>query len=248
MLAVFFLLLIVAQVLAQNGFKPSITCYIKYDHEETKSQSLNTLLGYAYHHREVTHYATNEHELCSKVSCACFSYRSVCSSSSPGSNHYSQCTDEDRQNGVIKWHHGWASHDQCEDMRRHPQTYLDLTCCYTDRCNNQPGKITKVVDSEIPVQHQQYINQQPYHQEHIHYQHHYITTSQETSTTSQTTTTYRHRSHAHRPTTTTRAPEPFKPSPVNDKGLQPLNSLSLNSYSIWMIIVTLTVSLLTMRV
>jgi len=151
----FFLLLIVLQILAQHrGFKPSITCYMKYNHEETKSQTSNTLLSYSYHEAEITQFVTPEGEICSKVGCACFSYRGVCSQSSPGANHYSSCKNEDRQNGIIKWHYGWASHDQCEELRKHPNTYLDLTCCYTDRCNDQPGKITKVIDTPLPIQQQ----------------------------------------------------------------------------------------------
>jgi hypothetical protein len=239
MLAIFFLLLIVLQVLAQNGFKPSITCYMKYDHEETKSQSLNTVLGYSYYQSEITQYATTEGELCSKVGCACFSYRSVCSYSSPGSNHFSQCTDDDRQNGIIKWHRGWSSHDQCEQMRYHPQTYLDLTCCYTDRCNDQPGKTIKVVDSQLPIQHQ------PYQQEHHH--HHYAHQPPQPSTTPQKPT-QRYYSHVHHPTTTSRLPETYKSSSINDKTLIPSNSLSLNSFSNWMIVVTLIVALFAMRV
>ncbi len=202
----FILVLIVVQASAQHGFKPSITCYMKYEHEETKSQTLNTLLSYSYYQTEITQYATTEGETCSKVGCACFSYRSVCSYSSPGSNHFSQCTDDDRQNGIIKWHRGWASHTQCEQMRQHPQTYLDLTCCYTDRCNDQPGKITKFVDTQLPIQqHDTYAYQTPRYHGHTH-----------TSTTSRLLDTY-------------------KPSSAYDKSVPPNNSFLPNSFSNWMI-------------
>jgi len=235
MLAVFFLLLIVLQVSAQQGFKPSITCYMKYDHEETKSQTLNTVLGYSYYQSEITQYVTTEGELCSKVGCACFSYRSVCSYTSPGSNHFSQCTDDDRQNGIIKWHRGWASHDQCEQMRYHPQTYIDLTCCYTDRCNDQPGKITKVVDTQLPIQHQQHLHHQYAHQ-----------TPQPSITSHKPI--QRYYSHVYHPTNTSRSPETYKQSPVNDKSLPPYNSFSSNSFSNWMIVFTLIFSLFSVRV
>jgi hypothetical protein len=217
--------MIVLQVSTQNGFKPSITCYMKYEHEETKSQSLNTVLGYSYYQSEITQYATPEGELCSKVGCACFSYKSICSYSSPGSNHFSQCTDDDRQNRISKWHRGWASHVQCEQMRQHPHTYIDLTCCYTDRCNDQPGKITKVVDTQLPIQyHDTYAHKiQPF------------TTSQKPST--------RYHSHVHHPTTS-RLPNTYTSSPAYDKPLSLNNSLSCSSFSNWIIFFALAFCLL----
>jgi hypothetical protein len=124
-------------------------------------------------------------------------------------------------------------------MRYHPQTYLDLTCCYTDRCNDQPGKIIKVVDSQLPIQHQ------PYQQEHHH--HHYAHQLPQPSTTPQKPT-QRYYSHVQHPTTTSRLLETYKPNSVNDKALIPSNSLSLNSFSNWMIVVTLFVALFAMRV
>jgi len=151
-LVVFFLLLIVSQVSAQNYYAPSITCYTQYEYEETKNQASNSVLGYAFSQAEITHYSTSEGELCSNVGCACFSYRSACSHSSHGPNHYSQCTDTDRHNRVVKWHRGFTSLSKCEQMRQQPQTYADLTCCHTDRCNDQPGKIIKIVDSNIQPQ------------------------------------------------------------------------------------------------
>jgi hypothetical protein len=226
MLLVFFLLLIVSQVSAQYGYKPSITCYMKHEHEETKSQTLNTVLKFSYYQSETTQYGTPEGEPCSNVGCACFSYRSICSYSSPGTNHFSQCTEDDRQNGIIKWHRGWASHFQCEQMRQHPQTYLDLTCCYTDRCNDQPGKITKVVDTQSPIQQQDpYPSQTPQA----------LFIEQKSS--------QRHHSHVYH-STTSRSPDTYKPSSGYDKSLPPNNSLSINSFSNWMIFFALVCCLL----
>jgi len=201
---------------------------MKYEHEETKSQTLNTVLSYSYYQSEITQYTTTEGELCSKVGCACFSYRSVCSYSSPGTNHFSQCTDDDRQNRIIKWHRGWASHTQCEQMHQHPQTYLDLTCCYTDRCNDQPGKMTKVVDTQLPIQqYDTYAYQTPQA----------LSISYKPSP--------RYHSHAHT-STTSRLLDTYKPSPAYDKSLPSNNSFSLNSFSNWMIFFALVFCFLIM--
>jgi hypothetical protein len=133
-----------------------------YESDETRIDKSDFVLSYHYYKTESTQSQTPESELCSKVGCACFSYRSTCSYSSPGTNHVSKCTDDDRQSRIIKWHRGWTSQAKCEEMRQQPQTYLDLTCCYTDRCNNQPGKIIKFVDPPVPVQpHELYGQQTP---------------------------------------------------------------------------------------
>jgi len=123
-----------------------------YESDETRIDKSDFVLSYHYYKTESTQSQTPESELCSKVGCACFSYRSTCSYSSPGTNHVSKCTDDDRQSRIIKWHRGWTSQAKCEEMRQQPQTYLDLTCCYTDRCNDQPGKIIKIVEPPVPVQ------------------------------------------------------------------------------------------------
>ncbi|UJR17460.1 hypothetical protein I4U23_004355 [Adineta vaga] len=151
-LAVFFLLFIICQVSTQNYYQTPLTCYTKYEHEETRNQATNDLLNYAYSQAEMTQYTTPEGEQCSSVGCACFSYRSACSHSSYESNHYSQCTETDRQSRVVKWHRGLTSLKKCEEMRRQPQAYLDLTCCATDRCNDQPGKTTKIINSNMQIQ------------------------------------------------------------------------------------------------
>ena len=156
------LLFLISQVSSQNNFKPSITCYVIYESEETRIDKTNAELNSHYYQMETTQYQTPESELCSKVDCACFSYKSACSYSSPGTNHVSKCTDDDRQKRIIKWHRGWTSQARCEAMHQQPQTYSDLTCCFTDRCNNQPGKITKIVEAPVPVQlHELYGYQNP---------------------------------------------------------------------------------------
>lgn len=212
-----FLLFLLHSCSTQQTFQSSLTCYTKYDHEETISRPLSTVLSYTYQQKEATHYMTPDGELCSKIGCTCFSYRSVCSFSSPGKNHFSQCTDEDRHNGVIKWHYGWSTIEQCEQMRSHPQTYVDLTCCQMNRCNDQPGKITKYVDTYLPIPSPQY--HQPY-----------VYQNPETTTTEITTTSTkpprRYVSHVHH-SITTRLPETYKPSPANDRSF----SITTNSSS-----------------
>ncbi|CAF1170832.1 unnamed protein product [Adineta steineri] len=145
--------LIISQVSSQNQFNSSITCYTRYESEDTILKGSNTVIGHQYHQTETTRYDV-ANEPCSKIGCACFSYQSACSSLSRGSNHVSRCTDIDRQNGTIKWHHGWTSYAKCEEMMRQPQIYHSLTCCYTDRCNTQPGKTITFVDmpNVIPIQ------------------------------------------------------------------------------------------------
>ncbi|CAF3235550.1 unnamed protein product [Rotaria sp. Silwood2] len=109
-------------------------------------------VGTAYQNAVLTIHATEDNMPCSKVGCVCFSYRGVCSHSSRGSNHHGECTDADKHNGIIRWHRGWTSKATCEQMRQQPETYLNLTCCYTDYCNNQPGKVIKFIDIQTPVQ------------------------------------------------------------------------------------------------
>jgi len=153
MLFLFIVTCSVLPIYCQSGLKISITCFSRYEHEETRSQTSNQLLSYAYHEAEITSTATHDGIPCSTIGCACFSYRTVCSSNPLARNHYSQCTDDDRRNHVVKWHRGWSSNDECERMRQQSQTYQDLTCCYTDKCNDQPGLVTKLIDpAQTPIQ------------------------------------------------------------------------------------------------
>ena len=147
----FLFLLVFSSVLSQNHFQQSIKCYMIYRHGETKSRNSRILLGHFYHRSEVTQHVTPAGELCSKVGCACFSYRGVCSHSSPGSNHFSECTDTDRTTRQVKWHRGWTSRTNCEEMRQQLHKYPDLTCCYTHRCNNQSEKIITISDIQVPI-------------------------------------------------------------------------------------------------
>ncbi|CAF1076373.1 unnamed protein product [Adineta ricciae] len=147
-----FLLVLFSYVSSQNYYQTPLTCYTKYEHEETRNQASSDVLSYAYSQAEMTQYATPEGEQCATVGCACFSYRAACSHSSYDPNHYSPCTDTDRRNGNVKWHRGLTSLRKCQEMRQHSQKYLDLTCCATDRCNDQPGKVTKLVNSNTQVQ------------------------------------------------------------------------------------------------
>jgi hypothetical protein len=145
----FFILLIVSHVSSLYHFKPSITCFKKYEHEETRSEALNITLSRWYSESIITRRSLSEGKLCSTVGCACFSYQRVCSHSSSEYYHFSQCTATDRQNGTIKWHRGVTSNSTCEQMSQLLHIYRNLTCCYTDRCNDQPGKITKIVDTHV---------------------------------------------------------------------------------------------------
>ena len=236
----FVAILLVGSYSTQHALKSSITCYTKYDHEETISRTLNVAIGYAYHQLAMTNHMTDEGELCSKVGCVCFSYQSVCSSSSTDMNRVSPCTDDDRQNRTIKWHRGWTSYQKCEQMRSQPQTYMDLTCCDTNRCNDQQGKIKKYVDTNLPLP------QYPFLPPVVHQ---YPETTTTTDTTPVTTTistrkSRRYSSHVHS-STTTRSFETDKPNPVNDKALL-INSSSLSLCDFvyhWLIFFTFTFSM-----
>ncbi|UJR21829.1 hypothetical protein I4U23_024903 [Adineta vaga] len=138
---------ILSQVSSQHQHPQKITCYTQFNSEETRIESSNAVLNYHYHQTTTTQYQTSENEYCSNVGCVCFSYQAVCRTASAGSNHVSQCTDADRHSGTMKWHRGWASIAKCEEMRQQPHTYHNLTCCNTDRCNNQPGKVVKMVNT-----------------------------------------------------------------------------------------------------
>ncbi|CAF1147134.1 unnamed protein product [Rotaria magnacalcarata] len=146
-LLLFSLILIITQVSTENQFGKPITCYIKFEREETRHPKSNTVIGYGYENAHVTVYETAERESCEKIGCTCFSYKGVCSRLSRGSNHHSRCTSDDISKGTIKWHHGWTSTAKCQQMGQEPQTYLQLTCCHTDRCNNQ---LENVINYAIP--------------------------------------------------------------------------------------------------
>ena len=146
------LLSVTAQVPIGQGLRPSITCYTKYQHEETRDSDLNTVINYAYSQSEITHSQTLDGEYCSQVGCACYSYRSACASAPTSGNYFSPCTPEDQQNRAVKWHRGLTSHAKCEQMQQRSDIYQNLTCCYTDRCNDQPGKVTQSVQSRLPLQ------------------------------------------------------------------------------------------------
>ncbi|CAF3562498.1 unnamed protein product [Rotaria sp. Silwood1] len=141
---------IVHQVLGNNYASDSITCYTTYDDQETRSRGTNKLLNYSFFEAHTTQYTTFEGELCSVVGCVCFSYQDVCSYLPKISNHLSQCTQQDRQNGNIKWHRGWTSIATCEQMRQQSDKYRNLTCCYANRCNDQPGKVITLVETSEP--------------------------------------------------------------------------------------------------
>ncbi|CAF3365994.1 unnamed protein product [Rotaria socialis] len=146
-LLLFSLILIVTQVSTENQFGKPITCYTKFEREETRDPKSNTLLGYGYENAHITVHETAERESCEKVGCTCFSYKGVCSRPLRGSTHHSRCTPDDISKGTIKWHHGWTSAAKCQQMGQEPQTYLQLTCCHTDRCNNQ---MEQVITYAIP--------------------------------------------------------------------------------------------------
>lgn len=138
-----------------------MTCYTKYQHDETKDSDTDMVINYAYSQSEMTHSLTPNGELCSQVGCACYSYRGVCSSTPTAGNQYSPCTQEDQRNQVVKWHRGLTSLAACERMQQQSGTYQDLTCCYTDRCNDQPGKVSQSIKSRLPLQRNQNYFQQP---------------------------------------------------------------------------------------
>ncbi|CAF3677474.1 unnamed protein product [Rotaria sp. Silwood1] len=143
---------IVSQVSTENQFKQSIKCYQLHEQEDTVIRTLNITVGHAFQKAILTIHATEDNIPCSKVGCVCFSYRGVCSHSSRGSNHFGECTDADKHNRIIQWHRGWSSQATCEQMRQQSETYLNLTCCSTDYCNNQPGKVIKFIDIQTPIQ------------------------------------------------------------------------------------------------
>ncbi|CAF4583024.1 unnamed protein product [Rotaria sp. Silwood1] len=143
---------IISQVSTENQFKQSIKCYQLHEQEDTVIRTLNITVGHAFQKATFTIHATEDNIPCSKVGCVCFSYRGVCSHSSRGSNHFGECTDADKHNRIIQWHRGWSSQATCEQMRQQSETYLNLTCCSTDYCNNQPGKVIKFIDIQTPIQ------------------------------------------------------------------------------------------------
>jgi len=145
---VFLCFLIISQVLTQSGPSSSLTCYRRFRNEELRNQQTSHLLVQQYHNSEITIYSTVENERCSQVGCVCFSYEGVCTQTLPGSNYFSECTDEEKYRGTINWHRGWTSRAKCEEMRQQPRIYINLTCCDTDRCNNQPAPRVAFIDQE----------------------------------------------------------------------------------------------------
>jgi hypothetical protein len=239
---------------------------MKYEHEETRSASSNALLHYSYHESEVTHYTTPEGEKCISGSCAYFSYRKFCSEPAKGSYHFSQCTDADQLDQKIKWYREVTSTAKCEEMRQQPHIYLDSTCCYTDRCNNQPQKNIKISDTDIPNQpYTSYNHQGPFSPNQAHQYEgrfafqpvpsrlpdlEYLPQRHEGHVyqpiTSRLPHTHRssqeYHSRVHHPTTT-RYSDTYGSSQAYDKSSSSYSVLS-NSFSKWMIFFTLLFCLL----
>ncbi len=223
----FLLFFIIVQASYLNDFKPTLTCYLEYDHTGTRSASSNALLRYSYKESVITHYTTAEGKKCTSGNCACFSYRKVCTEPAEGSYHFSTCTDADQLDRKIKWYRGLTSDTKCEEMRQQPHIYLDLTCCYTDRCNNQPPPNITVSDTNIP--------KQPY----ISYNHQGPVPS---NLSNLEYPPQRHEGRVHHPTTTLYS-DTYGPSQAYDKSSSSYSVLS-NSFSKWMIFFTLLFCLL----
>ena len=139
-------------VSCQSQYPRSITCYMKYQQEETRSEQFNMVLSHSYAQAHITEHVTPEGDPCSQVGCVCFSYFTDCALSNGRRNHYSTCTREDQQNRIGRWHRGWISKSKCEEMRRDPGLYQNLTCCSEDRCNDHLEKVEYTIKSNFPVQ------------------------------------------------------------------------------------------------
>jgi hypothetical protein len=72
---------------------------------------------------------------CGNDTCVCASYEFVCS------NNESSCTIQEQQTRTEKWAWIPVGNTTCQEMLMMPNTYINLTCCYTDYCNKQ--KINK---------------------------------------------------------------------------------------------------------
>lgn len=144
-------ILILRQVSAQSQFKESLTCYTKNEREEAKSHKFSMTLSYAYNRAQMTHYVTPGRESCSTVGCACFSFKAACSYPIPGITYYPPCTHEEIQERKVKWRRGWTSRAECEKMLEERYKYNELSCCYTDKCNDQEDTNVYYVDSPDTV-------------------------------------------------------------------------------------------------
>ena len=240
-----FISVFVTSVCGQNQSPRSITCYMKYHHAENRAENSNAYLGYSYANSQITHYTTIDGQPCEQVGCTCFSYRKACSSAEEEANrpnHYSDCNESDRASRTIKWHRGYSSVAECDEMRRQPSIYTDLTCCAAALCNDQPGKVTNYVkpaDAQPP---------QALHQNPNHFQH-----QQQPSLVSPTFPPRRHEPHSHRSTTTQRQQQQYPVYNYNnqntprdnfDRARSPPNSAATKLFSLSMQIFALLLAFL----
>jgi hypothetical protein len=68
--------------------------------------------------------------ICTNPSCACASYMFQCS------NNARSCSTQQLQNQTIIWNYVLTSNTTCQQLAITPTT-TNITCCYTDLCNNQ---------------------------------------------------------------------------------------------------------------
>ena len=68
---------------------------------------------------------------CNNDTCACVSYKFVCS------NNDQLCTTQEQEVEAQKWRLTVVGNTTCQQMAATPTTYMNVTCCYTDHCNKQ---------------------------------------------------------------------------------------------------------------
>jgi hypothetical protein len=68
--------------------------------------------------------------VCTNSSCACASYIFQCTTG------YSLCSTQQQQNQAMIWNYTLTTNTACEGFALNG-TYMNVTCCYTNLCNNQ---------------------------------------------------------------------------------------------------------------
>ena len=109
----------------------TLQCYTKYNISE-EGMEISSMMAMR----------TPENESCSMVGCSCYSFKTMCSMSSPIEPAYSPCNPQEQQLGVTKWKWGCTSTRKCNELRQQHQTYRDMVCCEMNLCNNQPHSST----------------------------------------------------------------------------------------------------------
>ena len=68
---------------------------------------------------------------CNNDTCVCSNYKYACTSGDVS------CTTAEQQAQVQKWVWTVLANTTCQQMLAIPTTYMSVTCCYTNYCNNQ---------------------------------------------------------------------------------------------------------------